>query len=121
MNQPLIDRKSLNEFTEHDPELLADLSVILVRFLPNSLARLNLSIEHADASSLRENAHQLKSQLSYFFCESLVNRVIELEELGRQGTLTDARTIASDLSHGLDELVAELNQLTGLNLAIEEE
>jgi HPt (histidine-containing phosphotransfer) domain-containing protein len=121
MSQSLINRKSLNEFMEDDPELLGDLSVIFVRALPDVLAKLNFSIENSDSDSLRESAHQLKSQLSYFFCESLVSRALELEELGRQDNTRDARTVATDLNRGIEKLLVELNQLTGLHLIIEED
>ena len=121
MNQSLINRTSLEDFTEDDPELLGDLYVLFVRALPDALAKLNFAIENSDPNSLRENAHRLKSQLSYFFCEPLVNRAQELEDLGRQGNTRDAKTVFTDLRPEIGNLLVELNQLTGLNLCIEED
>jgi hypothetical protein len=46
---------------------------------------------------------------------------MEIEELGRQREINDAKIIAANLRHGITDLLAELNQLTGLNLSIEED
>ena len=117
----LIDQKQLNEFTENDTEMVADLAVIFARAIPEYLARLNVAISDADAIDLRETSHQLKSQLNYFFCDALVKMAIELEEIGKQGTTENAAVVFDGLTDGIDRLLGELSQLTGLNLKIEED
>jgi len=121
MRNTLIDRKSLDRFTEHDSEMVADLAVIFNRELPDYLARMDYSIAESDLEAVGEIAHQLKSQLSYFFCESLVNLAIELEEHSSQGATSEAKSTATKLTEGIDQLLEELNQLTGLNLTIEKD
>ena len=121
MNNTLIDRDSIENFTEGDPELLADLSVIFVRFLPTSLAQMNLAVENHDADMLRETAHKLKSQLSYFFCEPLVEQTSQLEELAKTGQIQAASTKVVDVSKNIDRLLEELRALTNLELNLEQD
>ena len=117
----LIDQQQLNEFTEHDADMLADLAVIFARAVPDYLARLNLCIAKSNPTEMREVSHQIKSQLNYFFCESLINMAIQLEEMGLQGSTSNAFDIFRRLATGIEQLVDELGQLTGLNLAIAED
>ena len=121
MTKTLIDRDSIENFTEGDPELLADLSVIFVRFLPTSLAQMNLAVENRDSHMLREAAHKLKSQLSYFFCETLVEQTSQLEELARTEQIQEASTRLQDVTKNIDRLLEELRALTNLELVLEED
>jgi HPt (histidine-containing phosphotransfer) domain-containing protein len=121
MPEKLIDHKLLRDFTENDSAMLADLVVIFCRAVPDYLARLEHSIDEADPAALCEVAHQMKSQFSYLFCDPLINLAMELEQLGHQGTTDGADSIAARLTGSIDQLLAELNQLTGLNLVIEED
>ena len=118
MTNSLIDMKSLENFVKGDPELLADLSVIFARFLPGSLASLNIAVENHDADLLRETAHQLKSQLSYFFAESLVAHANQLEELGKTGQVKSAGPVVEQVISGIEQLLEELNSMTSLNLCL---
>ena len=121
MSECLIDRDSIEKFIEGDTELLADLSVIFVRFLPSSLAKMNLAIADRDSGMLRETAHQLKSQLSYFFCESLIEQVSQLEELAKDGQIEQTPTKVTQVSQGVDCLLEELRTLTNLELKLEQD
>ena len=121
MTNTLIDRKLIEDFTANDPNLLADLSVLFVRFLPGSLASMNLAIENGDAEMLRETAHQLKGQLGYFFCELLVEQTSQLEELARTEQMQNASTIAMNVSKNIHRLLDELRALTNLDLNLEED
>ncbi len=121
MTDTLIDCSSIESFLDGDPDLLADLSVIFVRFLPGSLATLNLAIENRDAEMLRETAHQLKSQLSYFFCEPLIEHARELEALGKSGQMQRASQKAMDVIQDIDRLLEELRTMTNLELNLEQD
>ena len=121
MTKKLIDRNSLENFIEGDAELLADLSVIFVRFLPGPLARMSLAVENRDLEMLRETAHQLKSQLSYFFCQPLVKQASQLEELAKAGQIEEANTKVQDVSKNIDRLLEELRALTNLELVLEDD
>ena len=50
MTNMLIDCNLLEDFTANDPNLLADLSVLFVRFLPGSLASMNLCLLYTSPS-----------------------------------------------------------------------
>lgn len=119
MSNVLIDQSAMQDFMKDDPELLADLSVIFVRHLPRSLTNLEMAIEQRDASLLGETAHQLKGQLSYFFCETLVECAWKLEELAQKNQVKQATSTLKTLTDGIEELIVELNQLTELNLQVD--
>ena len=121
MNSQLIDRVQLEKFTEGDPELFPDLAVIFARFVPGSIANLKVALENQDAAMLRENAHQLKSQLSYLFCESLIEQARHLEAIGRSGNLDGAKDLVEDISTDIGTLINEINSMTSLELRIENE
>lgn len=118
-SQMMIDMNSLENFVKDDPELLADLAVIFARFLPGSLGNLNVAIENHDSDLLRESAHQLKSQVSYFFAEPLVRQASQLEELGKTGQAQQAGPLVDTVITGIEQLLEELNSLTSLNLQLE--
>lgn len=118
MSKTLIDCPALEEFVKDDPQLLMDLSVIFVRHLPGLLTNLRLAVEHRDTKQLCESAHQLKGQLSYFFCNSLVDRALEIEELAQDKNMDQAASKLVELTDGIDHLIAELNRLTDLDLQV---
>ena len=119
MNELLIDRDSIENFIDGDTEMLADLSVIFVRFLPGLMARMNLATNNGDSGMLREAAHELKGQLGYFFCQSLIEQVGQIEELAKAEQLDQADTRVDEVSHGVDRLLDELRTLTNLELKLE--
>lgn len=121
MTTPLIDRNALDKFTQNDPELLADLAVIFVRFLPASLAKLHLANEDRDSEMLRETAHQLRGQLNYFFCDSLLQQTKELEDCGKNCQFESVEENLKQLQTGIESLLLEINDLTNLDLKLEQE
>lgn len=118
MAKGLIDKVKLDEFLLDDRGLLADLSLIFVRFLPGFQAKLDLALAEFDASTVRECAHQLKSLLGYFFCESIVKKANELEERGKTNQVDEAAEIIVELNSNIESLIAELSELTNLDLAM---
>jgi HPt (histidine-containing phosphotransfer) domain-containing protein len=116
----MIDQKLLNEFLGEDKDLLADLSIIFARQIPDSMSRLILGMQQRDPILVHEAAHQMKSQFSYFFCEQLVSQTQKLEELGKQSELATAQPLVDQVHEGILELISELNQLTGLSLSYED-
>lgn len=118
MSESMIDSAALEDFMQDDPQLLSDLSVIFVRNLPRALGNLNLAVELRDTELMSESAHQLKGQLTYFFCASLVDCALELEELARKCEMSEAAEKLAQLTHGIDRLIDELNRLTKLQLQI---
>ncbi|MEM7454500.1 MAG: Hpt domain-containing protein [Planctomycetota bacterium] len=118
---PLIDQKQLMRFAESDRDLISEMAVIFKRSVPGNKARLQHSVAEADPVKLLEISHQLKGQLSYFFCAPLVSLAGELEEMGMRGTVEDAQQVSERLISGLDQLLHELSEITGLQLDIEEE
>ena len=119
MTTALIDRNAMDKFTQDDPELLADLAVIFVRFLPSSLAKLHLANGDRNSEMLRETAHQLKGQLNYFFCESLVEQAKELEDCGKNCQFESVEARLDQLQAGIELLLQEINDITNLGLELE--
>ena len=116
----LINLEKLNEFAEQDTELIGELAIIFAREVPSYLAKLRLAVLESNPKELRETSHQLKSQLSYFFCESLIKIAFELEELGKAGETKPAVAMIEELTADINRLMNELRQLTGIALTLEE-
>ena len=118
MSKTLINCSELEDFVKNDPQLLMDLYVIFVRHLPDLLTNLELAVELQDAKQLCESAHRLKGQLSYFFCDSLIEQALEIENLANCQNMKSAAKKLKDLTDGIDGLITELNRLTKLELQV---
>lgn len=118
---PIIDPNALNNVTQGDDELLADLATMFVQFLPDMEARLRLAVESDDADTLRETAHQLRGRAGYFAAGSVVDLASKLEHNGRRGELKKAGELLDDLLVQVNEMVEELRSYTKLSLEIAEE
>lgn len=114
---PQINQIALNNFIQDDTEMLGDLASIFAQALGDSTARLNLAVDNRDASVLRETAHQLKSRLGYFSAAGLRELAQLVEMKGKQNQLNDVRPIVAELLAGIDEMMDELRELTGMPLA----
>ncbi len=113
---PLIDPIQLDQMTAGDDELLADLSVMFVKLLPEIESRVRLGLINGDAGSIKSAAHQLKSRVSYFGATTVRNRVQYLESMAVNNTPEYLSPIADAIFDDIDRLIVELSVLTGLAL-----
>ena len=90
----LIDWAYLNEVTDGDNELLADLLSLFVRDLPQYRRALFEAIEAQDRTAFNQTAHKFRSSLNSLAMLSLAERLKEMESEGQEFNLTLAARLA---------------------------
>ena len=121
MTETLIDKEKLKRFVGNDSDLSTDLAVTFHKSLPSSLSQLQVSILGGDDDEFCSVMHRLKSQLSYFFCDSLIDQAKELESMGQQGKIDEVQPGADELVSNIENLLEELSELTGLQLTLNDD
>ena len=89
-------------------EALSEFSRLVHAQAPTLLADLRRAIETRDAKLLRLSAHTLKSSVSYFGAEPLVEAALALEVLGRAESFDTATTLLDKLEQELTRVLAAL-------------
>ncbi|WP_018620695.1 hybrid sensor histidine kinase/response regulator [Spirosoma luteum] len=90
----LIDWAYLNEVTDGDNELLADLLSLFTRDLPQYRRALFEAIEAQDRTAFNQTAHKFRSSLNSLAMLSLAVRLKEMESEGQEFNLTLAARLA---------------------------
>ena len=94
-----------------DEELLRDLCRIFVEESPRLLAQLRQAVEAGNAEAVMRAAHSLKGEAGYLCATATTTAARQLEELGRQKNLSQARKVLADLERDLAALHASLKHL----------
>jgi HPt (histidine-containing phosphotransfer) domain-containing protein len=99
-----LDRAAILERVEGDEELLKEIVQLFIEDCPRLIKQLHDSVYADNAAGLRMAAHTLRGSLSYFGPSQACALALELEILGRDGNVAQARPI-------YEALVAKLEQL----------
>ncbi len=105
--QELIDWAYLNEVTDGDNELLAELLTLFVRDLPQYRQVLFEAIEAQDRPAFNQTAHKFRSSLNSLAMLSLAERLKEMESEGQEFNLTLAARLAG-LFQAINNCLGEL-------------
>lgn len=116
-----IDPTSLEAFFEDDTELLIDLALLFGKALGDCKARSKYALENRDASTLCETMHLLNGRLGYFSAAGLQNLACAIETMGKQNQINDACPLVTELFVGIEEMMNELRQITGMPLVYEDD
>jgi HPt (histidine-containing phosphotransfer) domain-containing protein len=114
----IIAKSQLESITGDDNELLADLASMFAQLVPDACARIRLGIENRDAQVLESISHQLRSRFSYFGASELQSLAREIETSSRANDLDGIEIKCQAMIDGIDQLIAELRQLTRLPLDV---
>jgi CheY-like chemotaxis protein len=87
---------------EGDRELLAEIVGIFLREAPRQLAALRQAIEQGNAEAVTEVAHSLKGQLGYLGIPGAAEQARRLEDLGREGLLSEVGAEYEILARRMD-------------------
>src|SRR5687767_13150656 len=101
--ETIIETAALDQLSEDlggDPEPVRDLIQSYLHEAPIALKRVRLAIERGNAADLAAAAHSLKSSSAMLGARGISVIAVELEKLGRSGTIT-----------GASEKFATMNQL----------
>src|SRR6056297_1892493 len=113
---PHINQTALENFFQDDTELLIDLAIFFAQALGDCKARLNYSVDNQDTFTLCETIHLLKGRLGYFSATGLKDLASTIELQGKESQLNDIRPILAELLAGIEEMMCELREITGMPL-----
>ena len=97
-----------------DQDLFLSLAQIFLEASPKEAAAARAALERQDGAGLAAAAHKLKGSVMELCAPRLYESAKRLEELGRQGNLSEASSVCADVEIRLAELQAALrNLITG--------
>ena len=94
-----------------DLELLQEIARLFLDDTPNMMSHIEQAIAARDADALGRSAHTLKGCVSNFGAAEVYEAALNLEKLGRNGDLDNARDGLDRLRRSLENLRPELEQL----------
>jgi len=87
-----------------DQELLKEIAQLLVEGLPNQIRQIHEGVGSNNARAVMEAAHALKGSVGNFAARRAYDVAYRLEVMGREGTLTEAKSALADLKQELNAL-----------------
>ncbi len=102
----------LNENFGDDKEILEELVALFIQEAPGMIAPIKSAIDANESSDLRLYAHTFKGAVSNFFAEKCVEYSLELEMMGKNGTIDSdrAKELVSSLEAELEVLSKDLKE-----------
>ncbi len=107
-----VDTATLLATLEGDSGLLQEMVDIFLSLLPELLSSIQSAVEGCDAQALKAAAHALKGTVSNFAAGPAFEAAERLEEMGRRGDVTEARSALRVLEEEIERLrlaLADLN------------
>ncbi|HEX4605220.1 MAG TPA: Hpt domain-containing protein [Candidatus Angelobacter sp.] len=118
MKSERFDPESLWDRVDGDMELLRELIDVFADEGPRMLARIEDAIRHGSAADLEKSAHKIKGSVLQFSAHAAAAIALELEEMGRRGSVAGAEPLLQRLKQEIDLLQAALNEMAGGNPAV---
>lgn len=107
-NDAMIDRETLLQIVDGDPDFLEVLIDTFLDECPSYMEMMHSAVEKGDAQALEEAAHALKGTVGNFRAEEAQETAAELEEIGQSGDLAEAPVVLSRLERRVRQLKTEL-------------
>jgi HPt (histidine-containing phosphotransfer) domain-containing protein len=112
MSEAIIDQATFANLTELvGADFIGELVETFFEEAPGLLAEMDQALEKGDAGAFRRAAHSLKSNGDSFGATRLAALARELETMGRDGRLDDARPKLPQLKAAYDEAAEALRAL----------
>ncbi len=96
-----------------DDELLAELAEVYLDDQDAMMSDVEAAVRARDSEALARAAHKLKGAASNFCAEATVAVALRLEEMGRNGDLSDVAASWDELREAVVALTGELKGLAG--------
>ena len=93
-----------------DEELARHLVEIFINECPRMLETVRVAVEQNSAEALRRAAHAFKGSALNFVDEGSAATAFELEQMGREGQIADARSVFERLEREAAGLLDELRR-----------
>lgn len=94
-----------------DFELLREVVGLFLDDYPQAVEKIRAALAANDASGVEHHAHSLKGSVSTFGAQDVFEAALELETLGRSGSLTGAQKGLITLENALRDLRPDLEAL----------
>jgi len=109
----IFDAAAFERQTGGDAALRSEIIQMFLEDCPVRVAEVRAAVDAGNAAALVASAHALKGSAAYL-CASLVRaRAADLERLGRDNNLTDARAALASLDAAVAQLLPELTHVHG--------
>ncbi len=113
MTEAIIDQATFDGLTELvGDDFIGELVETFFEEAPELLTEIKRALDQGDAEAFRRASHSLKSNGESFGATRLANLARELEALGRDGRLEEARPKVPQLESAYEETVQALRALT---------
>jgi len=106
------DPEALWKRVEGDPKLLRGLIAVFETEFPGMLAGATRAIENHDGIQLERAAHKIKGALVQVSASGAAAVAVELEQLGRSGTIAGASATLEKLKNEVQWLVGRLQLMS---------
>ncbi|GAB4016395.1 MAG: hypothetical protein Fur0010_16130 [Bdellovibrio sp.] len=110
-SEMMIDREALLDHFEYDLDLIG---VLLSQFKERyiqALSEIKEAIKNKDFDALKFSSHSLKGALSNFFCESLRNCALGIEQKASIKDLTNVEDLYLSLENGIPKMINEIEYI----------
>ncbi|QDU80763.1 Signal transduction histidine-protein kinase BarA [Polystyrenella longa] len=104
----IFDREGLQQEYEGDEDLLAEMVASYFQLTPEMLQKMNEAIESGDSETVSSIAHTIKGGSGNFFAKNAFELALELEVMGKEGNLSNARETCQQLDAALQQLKSAL-------------
>jgi HPt (histidine-containing phosphotransfer) domain-containing protein len=94
--------------------LLHELCVIYLKESPNLLQQLRHALAQGDSKAMNRAAHSLKGEVSYLSAARATQAARRLEDLGRDGDLSQAPEAIAGLERELETLRSTIQEFAGV-------
>ena len=111
----LIDREALISQFEGDEEILQEIVMEFIDICPDMLQEIKTAIKNNDSHALHQSAHGFKGAVSNFFAQKVTEQAFRLEQLGKNGQVSEADQLFPAMTQDVDRLLNELKQLGKIN------
>src|SRR5687767_9046782 len=102
------DEKELLDRVDNDWEFLGETTRMLAADAPGLLADVRRAVETGDAPLVGSAAHALKGMISNFCAPQAQASALAVEQIGRNGDLSNAAAALRELEADLNALIVEL-------------
>lgn len=104
----LVNRQEAMDRLGDDAELFAEICGLFCRDVPEMLSQLKSALSAGDITLAVRSAHSIKSASSSIGADHLSSLARTVEEKGRAGDLSGARSQIEILSSAIDDVMKEL-------------
>ena len=107
----VFDPAAFERLTGGDDDLHAEIIQMFLEDCPVRVEEIRAAVVGRDAAALVSSAHALKGSAAYLSASIVRGRAADLERLGRERNLADAKAVLEQLDAAVAALLAELRKI----------